>query len=208
MTQSKPLKYTATFISVIFHPLLLPTYAFLFLNWVYPYLLFNLDVISKARLFVTIFINTFLFPVIALFIMRKLDFISSFQMHERHERIIPYIAISFFYFWSYLVVKNLGIGSLINDIMFGASLSVFFVFFFNGFFKISAHAAAAGAFLGLTLFLSFNSVYNLELPLMGVVLVAGLIGTSRLFLSAHTPFEIFSGYLAGILGQVISFKLL
>jgi membrane-associated phospholipid phosphatase len=206
MIESKPLKYSATFISVIFHPLLLPTYAFLFLNWVYPYLLFNLDVISKTRLFVTIFINTFLFPIIALFIMRKLDFISSFQMHERQERIIPYIAISFFYFWSYLVVKNLGIGSLINDIMFGASLSVFFVFFFNGFFKISAHAAAAGAFFGLSLFLSFNSIYNLEFPLMGVIVIAGLIGSSRLFLSAHTPFEVIAGYLAGILGQVISFK--
>jgi membrane-associated phospholipid phosphatase len=208
MTESKPLKYTATFISVVFHPLLLPTYAFLFLNWVYPYLLFNLDVISKTRLFVTIFINTFLFPVIALFIMRKLDFISSFQMHERQERIIPYIAISFFYFWSYLVVKNLGIGSLINDIMFGASLSVFFVFFFNGFFKISAHAAAAGAFFGLTMFLAFNSIYNLELPLIAVIIIAGLIGSSRLYLSAHTPFEIISGFLAGILGQVISFKFL
>jgi membrane-associated phospholipid phosphatase len=206
MTESKPLKYAANIISIVFHPLLLPTYAFLFLNYTYPYLLFNLDLISKTRLFVTIFINTFLFPLIALVIMRKLDFISSFHMHERQERIIPYIAISFFYFWSYLVVKNLGIGSIINDIMFGASLSVFMVFFFNGFFKISAHAASAGAFFGLTLFLSVNSVYNLELPVMIVILIAGLIGSSRLYLSAHTPFEIFSGFLVGVLGQILSFK--
>ncbi len=186
--------------------MLLPTYAFLFINWSYPYLMFNLDIISKARLFVTIFINTFMFPMVALAIMKKLDFISSFHLHDRHERIIPYIAISFFYFWTYLVVKNLGVGSLINDIMFGASLSVFMVFFFNGFFKISAHAAAAGAFVGIVMFLAYNSVYNLELPLTITILLAGVICSSRLYLKAHNSFEIISGFLVGILGQVLSFK--
>jgi len=202
------MKLIARFISIVFHPLLIPTYAFLFLNWVYPYLLFNLDVITKGRLLITVFINTFLFPVIALFIMRKLDFISSFNIPDKQERIIPYIAIMFFYFWTYMVVNSLGVGSLVSDIMLGSALSVFMVFFFNVFFKISAHAAAAGAFLGLAAFLSIDSIYNLEWPLMGIVVIAGIIGSSRLYLAAHTNFEIFAGYAVGILGQIISFKFL
>lgn len=200
------MKIAANIVSLLFHPLLLPTYAFLFLNWVYPYLLFNLDVISKGRLFVTVFINTFLFPVIALFIMRKLDFISSFNIPDKKERIIPYIAIMFFYFWSYMVVKSLGVGSLINSIMLGSALAVFMVFFFNVFFKISAHAAAAGAFVGLAFFLTLNSVYNLEWPLLGIIIIAGFIGTSRLYLQAHDTFEVFSGYAVGIIGQIVAFK--
>jgi hypothetical protein len=201
------MRAVAQFFSTAFHPLLIPTYAFIFLNWVYPYLFFNLDLINKTRLFVTIFINTFIFPMIALVIMKKLDFISSFNLPDRKERIIPYIAIIAFYFWTYLVVKNLGVGGFINDILFGVCISIFLVFFFNGFFKISAHATASGAFVGLTVFLAFHSVYNIELPLMGVILVAGMIGTSRLYLSAHNSFEIFSGYLVGLLGQFLSFKI-
>jgi membrane-associated phospholipid phosphatase len=195
----------AIFFSTVFHPLLIPTYAFIFLDWAYPYLFFNLDLISKSRLFVTIFINTFLFPMISLFIMKKLDFISSFHLPDRKERIIPYIAIIAFYFWTYLVVKNLGVGALINDILFGVCISVFLVFFFNGFFKISAHATASGAFVGLSIFLAFHSVYNLELLLMIIVLLAGLIGSSRLYLAAHNSFEIYSGYLVGLAGQFLSF---
>jgi len=193
-------------ISIVFHPLLLPTYAFIFLNWAYPYLFFNLDIINKTRLFVTIFINTFIFPMIAMVIMKKLDFISSLHLPDRKERIIPYIAIIAFYFWTYLVVKNLSVGGFINDILFGVSLSIFLVFFLNGFYKISAHTTASGAFVGLTFFLAFNSVYNIEIPLMIVVLIAGMVGTSRLYLSAHSVFEVFSGYAVGLLGQYLSFR--
>lgn len=198
-------KYLAYFFSFAFHPLLLPTLAFFLLNWAYPYLLFNLDVINKTRLFSTIFINTFLFPVLAILIMRKLEFISSFQMHDQKERIIPYIAISFFYFWSYLVIKNLGIGLLINNIMLGTSLSIFLVFFLNGFFKISAHTTAAGAFMSFTFYLAFQSTFNIELPLMAIIFLGGCIGSSRLILGAHSPFEIFAGYFVGAMGQIISF---
>jgi hypothetical protein len=200
------MRAVAMFFSVVFHPLLLPTYAFVFLNWAYPYLFFNLDLINKTRLFVTIFINTFVFPMIALVIMRKLDFISSYHLPERQERIIPYIAIIAFYFWTYLVVKNLGVGGFINDILFGVCISIFLVFFFNGFFKISAHTAASGAFVGLTISLAFNSVYNIELPLMLVVIIAGIVGTSRLYLSAHNSYEVFAGYAVGLLGQYLSFR--
>jgi membrane-associated phospholipid phosphatase len=200
------MRTTSTLFSVLFHPLLLPTYAFVFLNWAYPYLFFNLDIINKTRLFATIFINTFIFPMIALVIMKKLDFISSYQLPDRKERIIPYIAIIAFYFWTYLVVKNLGIGGFINDILFGVCISIFLLFFFNGFSKISAHTTASGAFVGLTFFLAFNSVYNIEIPLMIVIFLAGLVGASRLYLNAHSSFEIFSGYALGIIGQFISFR--
>lgn len=201
------IRSAALFISVIFHPLLLPTYAFLFIDWTYPYLFFNLDVINKARLFTTIFINTFIFPMIALVLMKKLGFISSFHLPERKERIIPYIAIMAFYFWTYMVVRSLSVGVFVNDILFGVCLSLFMVFFFNGFFKISAHTTASGAFVALTCFLAFYSNYNITIPLIIVIILAGIVGAARLYLAVHNAAEVYAGYIVGMVGQVLSFTL-
>ncbi|WP_341834119.1 hypothetical protein WJU16_13995 [Chitinophaga pollutisoli] len=43
---------------------------------------------------------------------------------------------------------------------------------------------------------------NVSLPLAGAVLLAGIAGTSRLVLDAHTPREVWSGFIVGILAQV------
>lgn len=200
----KPFAYL---ISTFFHPMLLPSYAMLLIATVYPQFLANLTKDEVVRLLVTIATNTLLFPGLVIVLMKKLNFISSFNIPDRKERIIPYIAISIFYFWTFMVVRSLGIGGFINDVMFGASLSVFAVFFFNLFFKISAHTMAFGNFIALMISLTFMSSFNLEWALAIVVLIAGLVGTSRLILKAHTPAEVFWGYAIGLICQLIAFKI-
>ena len=130
------LQQAANFVSVVFQPLLLPTYAIVFINWANPYLFAGIDPNDKMRLFVTIFVNTFIFPVVAIFIMRKLNFVKSFLLESREERIIPYIAISLFYFWCFMVIRKLGVDNFLTTVLLGSSLSVFMAFFFNLFFKI------------------------------------------------------------------------
>lgn len=200
----KPFAYL---ISVFFHPMLLPSYAILLIATVYPQFLANLTREEVARLLATIATNTLLFPGLVIILMKKLNFISSYNIPDRKERIIPYIAISIFYFWTFMVVRSLGIGGFINDIMFGASLSVFAVFFFNLFFKISAHTLAFGNFIALVISLTFMSSFNLEWVLAFAIIIAGLVGTARLILKAHTPTEIFWGYGIGLICQLLAFKI-
>lgn len=198
-------KALAYAVSAVFHPLLVATYAFLFIDYFYPYQFAHLSATAKLQLLVTVVVNTLVFPFITLFIMSRLGFISSLQMRDRQERIIPLIAMGLFYFWTYLVVKQLGVGSYFTHVMLGGSLAVFTAFFFNNFFKISVHAVAAGTFLGVALSLSMISTYNLLLPLMLVILVAGLIGSSRLYLQAHKDVDVYSGYAVGIVAQLVAF---
>jgi len=196
------------FFSFVFHPLLLPSYAFLFINYSYPYLLAGLKPDDKVKIFATLFINTFIFPVITIGIMRKLNFISSFHLRDREERVVPIIAISIFYFWTFMVIKNLDIGTFFSAIILGASLSVFMTFFFNLFFKISIHSVGAGNFVAVAILLAFNSRFNLELPLILSVIIAGILGSSRLFLKEHKPIEVYFGYAVGVLGQIFAFIIL
>jgi len=196
------------FFSFIFHPLLLPSYAFLFINYSYPYMLAGLKPDDKVKIFATLFINTFIFPAITIGIMRKLNFIKSFHLRDREERIIPIIAISIFYFWTFMVIKSLDIGIFFSAIILGASLSVFMTFFFNLFFKISIHSVGAGNFVAVAILLAFNSKFNLELPLILSVVFAGALGSSRLYLREHKPVEVYFGFVVGALGQFFAFIIL
>ena len=78
-------KRISTFFSVLFHPLFFPTYAMLFINWVSPYQLAGLDKAEKIKLFATVIINTILFPLIAVLIMRKLEVVKSIFLKENRK---------------------------------------------------------------------------------------------------------------------------
>ena len=195
----------ALFFSFILHPVFFPVYALLLIDFFYPYLLPGMDKATKLKLFATVIINTIIFPALAIFLLKKLDFVKSVFMQSREDRIIPYVAAGIFYFWTFMVVRSLAVGDFITAVFLGSSLTVFAGFFFNLFFKISIHTLGAGAFVTLMFFLALTANVNLEIPLMFIIIFAGLAGSSRWYLTEHSPFEIFSGYLVGCLAQSIAF---
>lgn len=199
------LRFTANFFSVIFHPLFLPVYALLFVNWASPY---QLAGTSVTKLLPIIIFSSTLLPLITIFLMKKLGMVKSVFLREREERIIPLAATGMFYFWSFMVIRKLELSALVTALFLGASIAVFVCFFFNLFFKISAHAAAAGAFAAMAFFLAAVSSYNLEIPLVFILIFAGVVGSSRWYLSEHNGMEIFSGYLAGFLSQAVAFRIM
>jgi membrane-associated phospholipid phosphatase len=97
---------------------------------------------------------------------------------------------------------------LISMMMLGAAVAVFIGFIANVFTKISLHAIGAGCFVGLTLSILRLADYDLRLLLLGAIILAGLIGTARMRLGAHTQRQIYYGYMAGFIGQFFSFSLM
>lgn len=199
------LKVLSYLISGLLHPLMITTYAFLFIHLLNPYQFAHLTKVGLMQVFVPLITNTLIFPVITIFIMGRLGFVSSMEMKDRQERIIPYIGMSLFYFWTYLVIKQLGVGTYFTHVMLGISLSVFAAFFFNLFFKISIHAIAMGGFVGIALSLAIASSFNLLAPLLLVILVAGAVGSARIYLGSHSPAQVYSGYMVGLMAQLVSF---
>lgn len=198
------LRVVASFFSVIFHPLFFPAYALLFINWASPYHLAGVDEENKLKLFIIIIMNTTFFPLLTVFIMRRLGMVESISLKDRQERIIPLVAISMFYFWAFMVIRKLEISPFINSLFLGASLAVFACFFFTLFFKISIHTVGAGAFFAIALLLAFGSSYNIDVPLLVILIFAGVVGSSRWYLAEHNGAEIFSGYAVGFMSQMIA----
>src|SRR5690606_18819853 len=75
----------------------------------------------------------------------------------------------------------------------------------NSFFKISMHTLGMGTLTGfLLLFILTGFPGSTFMPFMVLILVSGLVGTSRMILSDHTLFDLGSGFLVGIVSQVLA----
>ena len=74
-------------------------------------------------------------------------------------------------------------------------------------YKISAHMVGIGGLLGSLIVVSYVLKYNAVPQLSVLVLLAGVIATCRLYLKAHEPKQIYSGFFLGFLTQVSVFLL-
>lgn len=202
------MKKTALIISYLFHPLTLPTYVFILLIWVNPYLFAGIPEGEKLKLVFMVFINTFIFPVLVVVLMKKLKFIDSFYLENQRERVLPYIAAMIFYFWSYIVFRKLQVPQILALALLGASITVFLSFFLNIFMKISMHTMGMGCMIGMVLIAAFISNHDLKITLFMAMFIAGIVGSARMKLESHTPMEIYTGYLLGFFSQMIALKFL
>jgi len=212
----------AHFISICFHPLVL----FLALLWT-GYLIdryaFSLsgDHEASVTAIMTIAI-LFVIPVVTVLMMKGLGFIKSLRMEDPKERIGPMIASIICYVWFYVNMKsNANIPSSFLVLALGGCIALAIAFFINNFSKISLHTTGAGGFIaGVIILISvrtnelieislFDSIWQLH-PMVIVIiaiLIAGLIGTSRLILEAHRPVDIYGGYLVGIISLLIAYRI-
>jgi hypothetical protein len=196
----------ATLISYLFHPLILPTYAFLLIYWTNPLLFSNYDLTDLSKIFLTVFINTFLFPVIAILLIWRLGFVKSLHMDSPKERLVPLITTGAMYIWGYVVFRKSGLPEILNIVLLGATITLFACFLITIFRKVSLHAGAMGSFFILTLALCLLSQDNYSYLLMGIAIVGGIVGTSRLLLGSHDSAEISLGYFIGVMGQLIALR--
>jgi hypothetical protein len=150
-------------------------------------------------------INTLIFPLITTLLLKGVGFIQSIHMHDAKDRIIPLIASMVFYFWGYHVFSNIASPFILKVLLLGGFWGVIVLFMVNIFVKVSMHTMAAGGALGLIIALMIVNPVSMLLPFFLFIIVAGIIGTARMLLGAHRPFEIWAGYVLGILTQLAAY---
>lgn len=204
-------------LSILGHPLLALTYMLLVMLSINPFA-FGANHIGDERtvvLFFYIVSTTFLIPGLAVLLLKPLGFIRSLEMHDKQERIGPYIITGIFYLWIFKNVSSTGIvPALFSKFVLGATIGLFLAFFANIFTKISAHATGMGGFVGMILLLAFEwpgaafavgpVLLNLNVLLAAVIVLAGVVGAARLTLGAHTQTQIWQGYAAGFAAMMLA----
>ena len=201
------LRIIAYIISVIFHPVFIPVIATWYLAFLQPGYFTGMPTHDKTMILIRVASNTIFFPLLTVLLLKAVGFIKSIFLKTQRERIIPYIATNLFYFWMYLVFKNQAeVPLILTGFVFGIFLASSLALLANIYFKISMHALGVGALSGLMLLIIFSGLsYAIFLPAMIVFILTGIVCTSRLIVSDHTPFDIYSGLLIGILSQMIAY---
>jgi len=192
-------KTFARILSVLFHPLLVPTYFLLILFRLPFYSMLSIPVKIKAMVLLLVFVLTFVLPALVTAGMWLLKLIDSMEMRRRQERIFPMIAIAIFFYIAFYVLTQLSVFQQATLFMLGSTILVLLGLGFNYFYKISQHMIAWGGLTGALIALGLLLYIPLYSWLFGVILISGITGYARLKVASHSPFEIYSGYLLGIL---------
>lgn len=198
------MKRLARIISVLFHPLLIPSWGTLLFLYLFD-LLANPE---APRLMGVVVFNSFVMPAIAIAVMKGIGFIRTFEMHDSKERIVPFIATMVFYIWTFLGVNSsFELSSQFSVFILGAVISLMIAFFTNLFHKLSIHMTGMGGLLMALILSSFSSTRPVLPFIIVVILLSGVVGSARLVLKAHTNRELYSGFLVGIFGQMAALNL-
>jgi len=189
----------AKIITIIFHPVLMPVYGMMII-YTAPTLLGYLPFNIKKLLLLIILVNNVLLPLslIPFFINRGI--ISSWSVEERKERNIPLILATFLYGTTSYIIFKFPVPVFMKSFIFSLAFTSFVVTIINFWWKISLHSVGAGALIGLVLVLSLKMLTPLEWYLIAVLLIAGIILSSRLRLNQHNPGQVWAGLLTGFAG--------
>ena len=191
-------------ISVVFHPLLMPTVLFLLLSYGAPYTLSFRSMDLKFLLLQSFLIFSFIFPALFLYAFFKLKLIKTLTMKEREERPLPFAFITFWYlgvtYLLYLIMEKAFLDKRLIVMMCSITLSLALITIISLFWKISAHSWAISGVLGILIAISAQT-HDKDL-LVWCVLVSVFVGavmSARLQLNAHSQKELYVGAGAGFL---------
>ena len=184
--------------SYLFHPLFVAVYGFSIILFTTNYFSYFFSLNIKLRLLAIIIAFTCVLPVLNLYVLKKLKLISSFYLEDGRERTFPYIITAMFYIGMAYLIKDFQIPSIYMLFLFSAALCIMLAALINLKWKISAHLIGLGGLSGTVLALSFILRQNLLMWFCFVVAAAGLTAFARIQLKAHTPTQVYVGFLTGM----------
>jgi hypothetical protein len=196
-------KIIARFFSFVFHPVFIPVYVSWFLVYRHPYLFSGFEKWNKTVVLLQVFVTYSFFPIITTLLLKALGFIDSVYLKTQRDRIIPYIVSGIFYFSIWYVMKN--------QLRYPAEITYFGKAIFiaasaglivNIYMKVSMHAIATGVMTTYAALLTFTDSTNLIPWLVASFFVTGAVCTSRLIISDHSPKEIYTGLITGVVSQL------
>jgi len=191
----------AHIVSIVFIPLLLPTYLFAIILFNLPELAHISSINDKLILLLSLAIVTILLPVTVVFVLYKFRVISSLFLVNREDRKTPQLISLLLYgiFTIFLFLKY-GSGNILSVVMAINTVSLLAIAIITNYWKISTHTSGAMGFSAilLVLLIKYFSVGLLVLFLLAATLTIAVF-YARLYLKAHTLKQVLLG---GLLGTI------
>ena len=193
------MKKISEILSAVFSPLFVPTY-----GMVLAAFLTILRMLPSNLLWTAIgitFVITCLVPVSAIVALYRSGVIKDPALNNRTERFIPYGVVVLCYLGCGFFFYKASAPFWLPMFFAGGALATVISTVVNCWWKISAHAAAMGGLVALVfrIVASHYALFNMNVWLSGVIIVAGLVMTARVYLSRHTLWQVLAGCANGFL---------
>ncbi|HLC83690.1 MAG TPA: hypothetical protein VJI69_07660 [Bacteroidia bacterium] len=189
----------AKIISYLFHPLLVPTYGFAFIFFTENYISTFIPSLLKYIILGVTFLFTFLLPTINALILLKMKRIQSLEMETNQERIIPYSSTALYFFALFYLFYDAEFPAIFIIVILGAGISILLTFLINFKWKISAHTVGIGGIAGATLGIIYRMEMDMSVAFISILLLSGIVAYARLKLNAHTPAQVYTGFVMGFI---------
>ena len=201
MTREKSIILAARIVSMVFTPFYLP-----FLGMMVLFIFSYLGLMPwayKLQLLTLVYLFTILLPTILIHLYRRYNGWTLIELGHRERRMVPYVISILCYFFCIYVMDMLHIPHFMQTILLAALLIQVVCALINVWWKISTHTAAIGGVAGALFvfgeFFGFNPVWWLCL----VLILAGILGTSRMILRQHSLLQVVAGFLVGVVCSVL-----
>jgi hypothetical protein len=191
------LKLFARIISILFQPLLMPVYAVTLLLNAETWLTYTVFPQLRYALYLIVTMTTFVLPAMTVIMFLKRNVIRSLEMQERKERNWPYITTLLFYAAGWFLLNKLPLPRVFGNVMLGSSVAILFAFMINLRWKISIHMIGLGGLAGMFFAIATLFNFNLTAPMIAIIAAAGITASSRLILQAHSPAQVYFGFVFG-----------
>ncbi|MCU0430831.1 MAG: hypothetical protein MUF42_12780 [Cytophagaceae bacterium] len=205
-------KSLAWIITVLFHPLLLLSYLFTLVVFFNPLQLSSIPENSHLRFLVLVFLTTFGMPflLVALFLLlfRRGVTFRILMLERSKDRVMPLLIVAIFYsMLVYLIGQRNQFNQWVYMVFIITTILILLTAFISTYWKISAHAVGYAGMLSMLMVIHAQSPHSmLFYPILLLILLGGMLLSARLYLRAHTPWQVYSGMALGFsLGTTLYF---
>ncbi len=195
------MRKAAHVLSLLLHPLWMPTLALLIAFHTDLHLAFAFTARGQWTIMGMVFVMTALFPVSSMFMLWRSGAISALSVPARKERTLPFLLTLIYFCMVYYILRRTPIHPAMLALFTSIILNLAAVLLINMRWKISLHMVGVGGLVGMCLGLwLLHGAQASYLPWL--FLITGALGTARLLVTDHTPAQI---YTAAALGAVVTF---
>ncbi|GAA4379036.1 phosphatase PAP2 family protein [Hymenobacter koreensis] len=199
----QPLRLLAQGLSVVLHPLAVPTYLVALLAFGLPAGVLGLAASARGPLVGWVALFTFVLPALGTLLLVWLGVVNSVELADRRQRPLPLTLAGMGFLAATLAVRFTPRfhHALLVQVLAGITLALLCTLLITFWWKISAHAVGMGGAVGLLLLLQ-EELFPTQTAVAGwaaaATMLALAVAWARLWLRAHTPAQVAAGFALGI----------
>ena len=152
----------------------------------------------KLTVLALVYMFTILVPTLLIHFYRNYHGWTLIELGKKERRVVPYLLSIVSYFVCYYVMHRFNIPHFMSNILMAALVIQILCALINVWWKISTHTAAIGGVTGALQAFSMIFGFNPICWLCVVIILAGMVGTSRMILRQHSLRQVCYGFLLGL----------